>query len=153
MKLSAFKHSLAQVETLEFQLPDGAFVPAHFHLTELGHVTRNYIDCGGTLRQENKLNLQLWVSSDTEHRLKPDNILNILQLAEKQLGFLDLELEVEYQQTTVGRYKLALNGEVFELVNTQTACLAPNQCGIPQEKPRVRLTASGLSCNTDSDCC
>ena len=64
-----------------------------------------------------------------------------------------MELEVEYQQTTVGRYKLALNGEVFELVNTQTACLAPNQCGIPQEKPRVRLTARGLSCNTDSDCC
>jgi hypothetical protein len=128
-------------------------VPSYFHITEVGKVTRNYIDCGGVLRQENKLNLQLWVSSDTEHRLKPDNILNILQLAEKQLGFLDLELEVEYQQTTVGRYKLALNGEVFELVNTQTACLAPNQCGIPQEKPRVRLTASGLSCNTDSDCC
>lgn len=46
MQLSAFKHTLAQVETLEFQLPGGQFVPAHFHLTEVGHVTRNYIDCG-----------------------------------------------------------------------------------------------------------
>jgi hypothetical protein len=153
MLLSAFKQTLSELDKLKFQLPNGQLVPSYFHITEVGKVTRNYIDCGGVLRQENKLNLQLWVSSDTEHRLKPDNILNILQLAENQLGFLDLELEVEYQQTTVGRYKLALNGEVFELVNTQTACLAPNQCGIPQEKPRVRLTASGLSCNTDSDCC
>ena len=153
MLLSAFKQTLSKLDKLKFQLPNGQLVPSYFHITEVGKVTRNYIDCGGVLRQENKLNLQLWVSSDTEHRLKPDNILNILQLAEKQLGFSDLELEVEYQQTTVGRYKLALNGEVFELVNTQTACLAPNQCGIPQEKPRVRLTASGLSCNTDSDCC
>ena len=153
MLLSAFKKTLSKLDKLKFQLPNGQLVPSYFHITEVGKVTRNYFDCGGVLRQENKLNLQLWVSSDTEHRLKPDNILNILQLAEKQLGFSDLELEVEYQQTTVGRYKLALNGEVFELVNTQTACLAPNQCGIPQEKPRVRLTASGLSCNTDSDCC
>ena len=153
MLLSAFKKTLSKLDKLKFQLPNGQLVPSYFHITEVGKVTRNYIDCGGVLRQENKLNLQLWVSSDTEHRLKPDNILNILQLAEKQLGFSDLELEVEYQQTTVGRYKLALNGEVFELVNTQTACLAPNQCGITQEKPRVRLTASGLSCNTGSDCC
>ena len=153
MLLSAFKKTLSKLDKLKFQLPNGQLVPSYFHITEVGKVTRNYIDCGGVLRQENKLNLQLWVSSDTEHRLKPDNILNILQLAEKQLGFSDLELEVEYQQTTVGRYKLALNGEVFELVNTQTACLAPDQCGIPQEKPRVRLTARGLSCNTDSDCC
>lgn len=153
MLLSAFKQTLSELDKLKFQLPNGQFVPSHFHITEVGNVTRNYIDCGGVLRQENKLNLQLWVSSDSEHRLKPDNILNILQLAEKQLGYSNLELEVEYQQTTVGRYKLAFDGAVFQLINTQTACLAPNQCGIPQEKPRVRFTACGLDCNTDSGCC
>jgi hypothetical protein len=105
------------------------------------------------LRQENKLNLQLWVASDAYHRLKPNNILNILQSAENELGCSNLELEVEYQQSTVGRYKLAFDGVVFQLINTQTACLAPDQCGIPQEKPRVRVTASGLSCNPDSGCC
>jgi hypothetical protein len=93
------------------------------------------------------------VASDTDHRLKPNSVLNILQLAEKQLGYSNLELEVEYQRSTVGRYKLAFDGAVFQLINTQTACLAPDQCGIPQEKPRVRVTASGLSCNPDSDCC
>ena len=153
MLLSAFKQKLGEIETLEFQLPDGQFVPAHFHITEIGNVSRNYIDCGGTLRQENKLNLQLWVSSDSDHRLAPDNLLNILQLAEKQLGFSNEEVEVEYQQSTIGRYELAFNGTVFQLINNQTACLAPDQCGIPQEKPRVRVTVGSLSCDPNSGCC
>ena len=153
MLISAFKQTLSELDTLKFQLPNGVFVPAHFHITEVGNITRNFIDCGGVQRQENKLNLQLWVASDTDHRLDPTNLLNILQLAEKQLGNSNLEVEVEYQQSTIGRYKLAFNGAVFQLINTQTACLAPNQCGIPQEKPRVRFTASGLSCNPNSGCC
>jgi hypothetical protein len=153
MLISAFKQTLRELDTLKFQLPNGEFVPAHFHITEVGNITRNFIDCGGVQRQENKLNLQLWVASDTDHRLDPTNLLNILQLAEKQLGNSNIEVEVEYQQSTIGRYKLAFNGAVFQLINTQTACLAPNQCGIPQEKPRVRVTASGLSCNPNSGCC
>ena len=153
MLLSAFKQTLRELDTLKFQLPNGQFVPANFHITEVGSVTRNYMDCGGLLREENKLNLQLWVASDTDHRLKPNSVLNILQLAEKQLGYSNLELEVEYQQSTIGRYKLAFDGAVFQLINTQTACLAPDQCGIPQEKPRVRVTAEGLSCNPNSGCC
>jgi hypothetical protein len=153
MLISAFKQTLSELDTLKFQLPNGVFVPAHFHITEVGNIMRNFIDCGGVQRQENKINLQLWVDSDTEHRLKPTNLLNILQLAEKQLGKSNVEVEVEYQQSTIGRYKLAFDGAVFQLINTQTACLAPDQCGIPQEKPRVRLTASGLSCNPNSDCC
>ena len=153
MLISAFKQTLSELDTLNFQLPNGLFVPAHFHITEVGNIMRNFIDCGGVRRQENKINLQLWVDSDTDHRLKPTNLLNILQLAEKQLGKSNVEVEVEYQQSTIGRYKLAFDGAVFQLINTQTACLAPDQCGIPQKKPRVRLTASGLSCNPNSDCC
>ena len=153
MLLSSFKQNLGVIDTLRFQLSNGSFVPAHFHITEVGNVTRNYIDCGGVQRQENKLNLQLWVASDTNHRLKPNHLLNILQLAEKQLGCSDIEVEVEYQQNTIGRYTLAFDGVVFQLINTQTACLAPDQCGIPQDKPRVRVTANGLSCNPNSGCC
>jgi len=81
MLLSSFKQNLGVIDTLRFQLSNGSFVPAHFHITEVGNVTRNYIDCGGVQRQENKLNLQLWVASDTNHRLKPNHLLNIVQLA------------------------------------------------------------------------
>ena len=139
MLLSAFKQKLGEIETLEFQLPDGQFVPAHFHITEIGNVSRDYIDCGGTLRKENKLNLQLWVSSDSDHRLAPDNLLNILQLAEKQLGFSNEEVEVEYQQSTIGRYELAFNGTVFQLINTQTACLAPTSAAFHKKNLECEL--------------
>ena len=105
------------------------------------------------MRHENKINLQLWVASDVDHRLNPRTVLDILQLAEKQLDCSNMEVEVEYQQSTIGRYELAFDGAVFQLINTQTACLAPDQCGVPQEKPRVRVTANGLSCNPDSGCC
>ena len=101
MWLSDFKQTLGELDTLEFQLPNRQFVPAHFHVTEVGIVTRNYIDCGGMLRQENKLNLQLWVASDTDHRLKPKNVLDILQLSKKQLGYSNMEVEIEYQQLSL----------------------------------------------------
>ena len=153
MWLSDFKQTLGELDTLKFQLPNGQFVPEHFHITEVGIVTRNYIDCGGMLRHENKLNLQLWVASDTDHRIKPKNVLDILQLSKKQLDYSNMEVEIEYQQSTIGRYELDFDGAVFQLINTQTACLAPDQCGIPQEKPRVRISTNGLSCNPDSDCC
>ena len=42
-----------------FILPDGDHVPAHFHLTEVGHVTKNFIDCGGTIRKTESSVLQL----------------------------------------------------------------------------------------------
>ncbi|MEI7863404.1 MAG: DUF6428 family protein, partial [Planctomycetota bacterium] len=31
-------------------LPDKSFVPAHFHITEVGRVQKDFIDCGGTVR-------------------------------------------------------------------------------------------------------
>ena len=153
MKLSTFKKTIGELDTLKFQLPDGHFVPAHFHITEVGNLTRNYIDCGGIVRQENKLSIQLWVASDNDHRLKPDKVLDILKLAEKQFELSNIDVEVEYQQSTIGRFKLAFDGSVYQLINTHTTCLAQDKCGISQEKPRVRLTPKGLSCNPESDCC
>lgn len=153
MRLSTFKQALAQIDKLQFQLPNGQFVPAHFHLTEAGYVTRDYIDCGGTQRQEAKINFQLFVASDIDHRLQPQKVLDILDVVAQRINIPDVEVEIEYQQSTIGRYRLAFDGSVFQLINTQTACLASDQCGIPQEKPRVRVTASGVSCDPKSGCC
>ena len=153
MRLSTFKQALAQIDKLQFQLPNGQFVPAHFHLTEAGYVTRDYIDCGGTQRQEAKINFQLFVASDIDHRLQPQKVLDILDVVAQRINIPDVEVEIEYQQNTIGRYRLAFDGSVFQLINTQTACLASDQCGIPQEKPRVRVKASGVSCDPKSGCC
>ncbi|MGL5112608.1 MAG: DUF6428 family protein, partial [Flavobacterium sp.] len=83
MKLSQVKSILKTVETVHFNLPDGTSVPEHFHVTEVGLVTKNFIDCGGTVRKETVVNFQLWDANDFEHRLKPQKLLNIIELSEK----------------------------------------------------------------------
>jgi hypothetical protein len=71
MKLSDIKNILPGLENVEFQLEDGRLVPEHFHVTEIGMVTKNFIDCGGTIRKEERVNFQLWNAEDYQHRLKP----------------------------------------------------------------------------------
>ena len=149
MKLSQVKNILKTVEAVNFNLPDGTTVPEHFHVTEVGLITKNFIDCGGTVRKETVVNFQLWDANDFEHRLKPQKLLNIIELSEKVLGIEDFEIEVEYQAQTIGKYDLDFNGNDFVLLNKKTACLAQDQCGIPVEKPKVRLS----DMNNEPSCC
>lgn len=155
MKLSKIKELLPALEYVEFQLTDGTCVPAHFHVTEVGVVTKHYIDCGGKIRNEKVVNFQLWNADDFEHRLKPANLLNIIKLSEEKLGMEDAEIEVEYQRETIGKYDLEFNGKYFLLKNRQTACLAIDACGIPAQKENVNLAEfnDGSRCTPNSGCC
>ena len=85
MKLSEVKSKLNQLEEIAFQLPNGELVPNHFHVTEVGKITKHFIDCGGTERREEVVNFQLWNANDYDHRLNPDKLLNIIELSEKVL--------------------------------------------------------------------
>ena len=156
MKLSEIKEILPTLENVEFQLENGTYVPEHFHVTEVGMITKNFIDCGGIIRSEKVVNFQLWNANDFEHRLKPQKLLNIIELSEKVLGIEDFEIEVEYQAQTIGKYDLDFNGKDFVLVNKQTACLAQDQCGIPAEKQKVKLSeipTQSNSCTPGGGCC
>jgi len=155
MKLSAIKTQLEGLPQVNFLLPNGSQVPAHFHVTEVGQVSKKYIDCGGTLREESKVTFQLWEDGDVDHRLAASKLLNIIGLAERLLSIPDLEVEVEYQGNTIGRYGLDFNGTDFLLTATQTDCLAKDKCGIPMEKPKIRLSsiAQGPICTPNSGCC
>lgn len=155
MKLSEIKQHLKSAETVNFELENGESVPEHFHVTEVGVVTKHFIDCGGTVRNEKVANFQLWDANDFDHRLKPQKLLNIIGLSEKVLGMEDLEIEVEYQAETIGKYDLDYNGKNFVLVAKQTACLAEDACGIPVEKQKVNLVgvAAQNSCKPGGGCC
>lgn len=154
MKLSEIKEILLILENVEFQLENGTFVPEYFHVTEVGQITKNFIDCGGVIRSEKVVNFQLWNANDFEHRLKPNKLLNIIKLSEEKLGMEDAEIEVEYQAETIGKYDLDFNGRNFILKNKQTACLALDACGIPIEKQKVNLGESQSACCTpNSGCC
>ncbi|SDH65608.1 hypothetical protein SAMN04488062_11150 [Flavobacterium omnivorum] len=156
MKLSEIKKELNVLENVAFMLPNGTYVPEHFHVTEVGLITRNFIDCGGKVRKENVVNFQLWDANDFDHRLKPKKLLDIIELSEKILGIEDHEVEVEFQGETIGKYDLDFNGTDFTLINKQTACLAEDQCGIPADKQKGKLSAIPTqtnSCTPGGGCC
>jgi hypothetical protein len=157
MKLSQIKALLPTLNDVVFKLQNGMLVPEHFHVTEVGMVTKHFIDCGGTIRHEKKVNFQLWSANDFNHRLKPMKLLQIIELSEKQLDIEDAEIEVEYQCETIGKYTLAFDGTNFILQSTTTECLANDTCGIPEEKRKIKLselTKSQTSCCTPgSGCC
>lgn len=155
MKLSQVKSALKELETIGFQLPNGELVPNHFHVTEVGKITKHFIDCGGTERKEEVVNFQLWNANDYDHRLHPEKLLNIIELSEKVLKIADLEIEVEYQADTIGKFGLDFDGKSFLLTSKQTDCLAKDQCGIPTEKPKVKMSEmqTVTSCKPNSGCC
>lgn len=156
MRLSEIKTALHNLDQVRFVLPDGNLVPIHFHITEIGAITRHFIDCGGTERIEKIINFQLWEANDFDHRLVPQKLLQIISLSEEKLHLDDLEVEVEYQAGTIGKYALSFDGESFRLLNTQTACLAEDKCGIPQEKPKIKMSdftsGEGTSCTPGGNC-
>lgn len=155
MKLSTIKNHLNNLETVNFQLQNGTLVPAHFHVTEVGIINKKFIDCGGIVREENVANFQLWDANDFEHRLKPVKLLNIIALSEKILGMQDLEVEVEYQGDTIGKFDIDFDGTNFLLLNKTTDCLAKDKCGIPVEKLKVKIADLVLenSCKPGGGCC
>jgi len=155
MKLSEFKEQLKSLESIDFILPHGDIVPPHFHITEVGKITKEFIDCGGTIRKENFVGFQLWSSHDLDHRLSPKKLIEIIEMAENQLTLEDVEIEVEYQNETIGKFGLELMEDKFFLISKQTACLAPDSCGVPIEKPKKQLKDSinTSACNPGSGCC
>lgn len=157
MKLSEIKNSLKNLETIAFQLPNGDLVPNHFHVTEVGKVTKKFIDCGGTVRNEEVANFQLWEADDYDHRLHPEKLVHIIELSEVKLQIPDLEIEVEYQmKDTIGKFDLDFDGTNFLLISKLTDCLAKDKCGIPDEKPKVKIgewKQKENTCTPNSGCC
>jgi hypothetical protein len=148
MTLNELKYQLQKQTSLSFELPSGDLVPNHFHVTEVGKVTKHFIDCGGVIRKEEVVSLQLWEADDYDHRLYPQKFLDILLLSEKAFNLKDLEIEVEYQGDTIQKFGLDIKGQNYLLTTKQTACLAEDACGIPEAK-----VETVNSCAPGSGCC
>jgi hypothetical protein len=121
--------------TLRFQLPTGEFIPNHFHVTEIGRVEKNFIDCGGTRRQSVACMLQTWTANDFDHRLTAGKLAKIFKLAAAVLKATDLPVEVEYGPAVAGQYvldKAEVTGAALHLVlaGKQTDCLAKDKSGV-----------------------
>jgi len=155
MTINQIKEKLNSVDNITIQLPDGSLVPSHFHVTEVGKVTKHFVDCGGVVRKEEVANFQLWEANDYDHRLNPAKLMNIIEMSQKMVGIEgDLEIEVEYQAGTIGKYGLEVTGNSFMLTSKKTACLAQDACGIPEDKVKIDLgSLTSQSCTPGGGCC
>ena len=123
---------------MHFMLPDQSFVPAHYHITEVGCVRKDFIDCGGTVRSLSSCMLQIWVATDVDHRLETTKLAKIMEIAHPLLQSDDLPVEVEYEDAVVSQYpiggaEITPSGILFYLGTKHTACLAPEKCGVGGE--------------------
>lgn len=157
MKLSAFKqHLIAHADhPVGFRFDDGDFVPGHFHVTEVGHVAKNFIDCGGTVRSVAHVQLQVWLGNDEEHRLTAGKLAKIVDLAQPLIPSDDLAVEVEYEDCVISQYTLEgasiIDGQiVFQLGDKHTDCLAKEACGI--EAAGAARKSEGC-CGGSPSCC
>jgi len=80
---------------MHWMLPDKSFVPAHYHITEVGKVQKDFIDCGGTVRSTTACVLQVWIAADIDHRLRTKKLAGIMRIAGPVLQSEDLHMEVE----------------------------------------------------------
>ena len=120
---------------MHWMLPNRGFVPDHYHITEVGRVQKDFIDCGGTIRSLSSCLLQIWVADDTDHRLLTTKLAKIIEIAGPVLKSDDLPVEVEYEEGTMSQYPVAgvevtPAGLLFYLGTKHTACLAPEKCGV-----------------------
>jgi hypothetical protein len=130
---------------IQIRLPSGDLVAPHFHITEMGIVTKNFTDCGGTERCNRTCVFQVWVANDYDHRVTTDKLNKIIKTIDNiLLNCLDVYFEI--QRETISLYKLKDisvkdNHIIINLENTKTECLAPDKCGVKE------------SCCSGNGCC
>ena len=153
MKLSEFKLYLKNSKKVEFQLPNGNYVPPHFHVTEVGLNSKKFIDCGRNIRNSKKVNFQLWSADDYNHKISPEKLLNIIEISEETFLLEDLEIEIEFQQSTIGVFDLDYKNDVFQLVNKKTDCLDKQKCGFEKKIVKLSSIKKQEICNPEDGCC
>ena len=156
---------LAQLRThaekpLSFILPDGDFIPAHYHVTEVGHVLKRFIDCGGTRRSLETCLLQTWVHDDIDHRLFAGKLAMIFDKAGDVMPHHDLPVEIEHEDCAISQFPVEsfeiIDGALtFRLGRKHTDCLARGLC-LPGEcapAPKEEKPAASSCCTPGSKCC
>lgn len=135
MTVSALRATLAAAPELPLAVlwPDGDPIEAHFHVTEVGRVQKDFVDCGGTVRRTITCLLQTWVGDDVDHRITAGKLLKAFAHAAKVLGNDDLPVELEYEACNVIQFKVAsierdAGRFIVRLAGKHTDCLSKDLC-------------------------
>jgi hypothetical protein len=110
-------------------------VAPHFHITEVGLVSKRFIDCGGVAREDRACVLQTLVAHDTDHRLTPQKLAGIFAKS-WALGLEPtLPVDVEIQGRSIETWRISgVEAQpavlLIRVSPKQTACLAEDLCGL-----------------------
>ncbi|MCH7227928.1 DUF6428 family protein [Haloferula sp. A504] len=157
MTVSEFLHLLRDHpdHRIVFRLSDGSEVPPHFHVTEVGHAAKSFIDCGGKRHTTESCLLQLWIADDTDHRLLASKLLSIFDRADGLLPSTALPVEIEHEAPVLTQLPITrcdvTDAELhFHTEFKHTDCLAKDIC-----LPDFSLPAlpGQQACNPASGCC
>ena len=160
MNLNELKAALAAVQPdseVRIARPNGGHVPAHFHVTEVGHIQKDFIDCGGKRRASRTCTLQTWMGSERDdgHRLTVDRFGKILAITAPLFADEALPVEVEYEDGLISQFPLdgvtEDAGRLVLLLGTKhTNCLARESCGCGSDDAE-EATACGMG--ESKSCC
>ena len=152
LKLSELRAALTAHpdRTLSVIWTDGEPIEAHFHVTEVGRVQRDFVDCGGTIRRTVGCLLQTWVGEDVDHRITARKLLKAIELAAPVLGSDDLPVELEYEACNVVQVKVAAveavaDALLIRVASKHTDCLAKDLC--------LPAPSVGTNCKPGRGCC
>ncbi len=155
MKLGQFREVLEKSpnQTFRIEIPSGMLLPHHFHVTEVGKVTKDFVDCGGVRRSGQTCVLQTLVANDFDHRLSTTKFSGILEKCSILEMDENSEVNVEVQGATIEMYCVESaeprDGQlVVKLQNKRTACLAPDKCGL-----EIVSSDNQSCCGGQSNCC
>ncbi len=155
MSLNALSAALAAAPELPLTVvwPDGEPIEAHFHVTEVGRVQKDFVDCGGTVRRVVSCLLQTWVGDDTDHRITGGKLLRAITAAAPILRDEDLPVELEYEACNVVQLRVVAvereagglereAGQETHRLPGEGALRALGCDGCGRVQPRVRLLLS-----------
>ena len=157
MNVSTFLDLLREhpEHTLTFVLADGAPVPPHYHITEVGHASKTFLDCGGKRHLTESCLLQTWIAEDVDHRLHAKKLVTIFDRAAELIPDLSLPVEIEHEapvltQLTIDRHEIEADTLIFHLAHKKTDCLAKDICLPDFSLPAIPGQAT---CSPASGCC
>lgn len=142
--------------TLHFVLSDGSAIPSHYHITEVGHASKTFLDCGGKKHRSESCLLQVWIADDTDHRLRANKLLDIFERASELIDDPQLPVEIEHEapvltQLTIERHDVQPDALTFHLSYKQTDCLAKDICLPDFSLPAI--PGQKNSCDPAAGCC
>jgi len=135
MNLADFSQLLADhpAHGIVLELPDGTTAPAHFHITEIGAISKAFLDCGGKSHTGQTCVLQVWVVDDYDHRIQAGKLGGILGKAQNLFDSAEIPVEFEHEAPVLTRmpiesHQVDEHTITFHLSYKKADCLAKDIC-------------------------